>query len=144
MKLRTSVVVLTALFGFNAAAVARVGEDEKQIEARYGKPQKTFSEKGKFRDVGYAFEGFVLAVTFIDGISRREGFALPNQTPMTDDSVKKILAVSAGEGATWQEVAPQDGARFWRRSDGAAVAVLEADQKLLSIQDGKFEDPPAP
>ena len=52
--------------------------------------------------------------------------------------------MSAGEGATWQEVAPQDGARFWRRSDGQAVAVLEADGKLLSVQDGEFEDQPKP
>ncbi len=78
-----------------------------------------------------AFERYMVVVNFIDGLSRREGFALPDQSPLTDDAVQQILAMSAGEKATWQEVEPQDGARFWRRSDGQAVAVLEADGKLL-------------
>ena len=144
MKLRVSIIVSAAFFGFTAAAVARVGEDAKQIEARYGKPQKLFAENGKFRDVSYWFERFILVVNFIDGISRREGFAFPDQTRLTDDAVKQILAMSAGEGVTWEEVEPKDGARFWRRSDGQAVAVFEADEKLLFVQDGMFEDQKAP
>jgi hypothetical protein len=140
MKLRASVIVLAALFGFGAAAVARVGEDAKQIEARYGKPQKVFAENGKFRDVGYAFERFSVVVNFIDGISRREGFALPDQSRLPDDAVRQILALSADEGVTWEEVEPKGGDRFWRRSDGQAAAVFEADGKLLFVEDGKFED----
>jgi len=144
MKLRVSIIVSAAFFGFTGAAVARVGEDVKQIEARYGKPQKVFAENGKFRDVSYWFERYMVVVNFIDGISRREGFAFPDQSPLNDAAVKQILAMNAGEGATWQEVAPQGGARFWRRSDGQAVAVFEADGKLLFVQDGKFEDQKGP
>ena len=83
-----------------------------EVETRYGKPQNVFAEAGKFRDVGYAFERFSVVVNFIDGISRREGFAFPDQSPLTDDAIKQILAVSAGDGATWEEVTPQDGARL--------------------------------
>jgi len=140
MKLPTSIIVAAALFGFTAVAVARVGEDVKQIETRYGKPQKVFAENGKFRDVGYAFERFSVVVNFIDGISRREGFALPDQSRLPDDAVQQILKVSADEGVTWEEVEPKGGDRFWRRSDGQSAAVFEADGKLLFVQDGMFEE----
>ncbi len=54
MKLRASVIVSVLFFGFSRGGCALASaEDAKQIEARYGAPQKVFAENSKFRDVGY-------------------------------------------------------------------------------------------
>ncbi len=124
-----------------ATGFGRIGEDEKQIEARYGKPGKDFGNHGEVHEVGYMSGGFMILVDFVNGISQREGFANPDTSALTGDAIRQILAMSAAEGTKW-ETAPATGEdRSWRRSDEKAVAFFPAQAKFLFVQDVNFAQP---
>ncbi len=55
-------LAIMALFAFSSSAFALIGEDAKQIEARYGKPMQVLTDRGDYREVGYAYRGFMLIV----------------------------------------------------------------------------------
>jgi hypothetical protein len=124
-----------------ATGFARVGEDEKQIEARYGQAGKDMGSKGDVHEVGYVSNGFMILVSFVNGTSKREGFTKPDTTPLSDENIKDILAISAADGTTWQEVLNQSGNKTWNRSDNKAVAIFPALGKFLFVQDVNFVQP---
>ena len=127
--------------GFNAAALATVGEDEKQIEARYGKAGKDLGTHGNVHEVGYMSGGFMILVDFVNSVSQREGFAKPDTSALTDQDIKNILALSAPEGTTWEAGPGKGGDKSWNRSDHKAFAVLPAQGTLLFVQDVNFVQP---
>src|SRR5436309_126023 len=92
---------------------ARIGENEKEIEARYGKAGKVLGDHGNVHEVGYASSGFVILVDYVNGISQREGFANPDTSPLSHAKIEQILAMSAPEGATWKEGKGPEGDRMW-------------------------------
>ena len=124
-----------------ATAFARIAEDEQQIKARYGEPGKDLGTHGEVHEVGYVSGGFLILVDFVNGISQREGFTKPDTSPLTDQNIKDILAMSAAEGTTWQEGTAKDGDKLWNRSDKKAVAILPAMGKFLFVQDVNFVQP---
>ena len=126
---------------FAATGFARIGEDEKQIEARYGEAGKDMGTKGDVHEVGYVSNGFMILVSFVNGISQREGFTKPDTTPLSDENIKEILAISAADGTTWQEALNQTGNKTWNRSDKKAVAIFPALGKFLFVQDVNFVQP---
>ncbi|HJT44747.1 MAG TPA: hypothetical protein VJ721_00615 [Chthoniobacterales bacterium] len=139
MKTVVFVAVLSVALG--ATGFARIGEDEKQIEARYGQPGKDMGSKDNVHEVGYVSNGFMILVSFVNGISQREGFTKPDTTPLSDQNIKDILAISAANGTTWQEVLNQSGNKTWDRSDKKAVAIFPALGKFLFVQDVNFVQP---
>jgi hypothetical protein len=124
-----------------ATGFARIGEDEKQVETRYGKAGKDLGGHGEVHDVGYISNGFMIVVSFVNGISQREGFTKPDTTPMSDQNIKDILAISAAEGTSWQEGQAQGGDKMWNRSDKKAVAIFPSMGKFLFVQDVNFVQP---
>ena len=100
--------------GVTTAAFARIGDDEKQIEARYGKPGKDLGNHGEVHEVGYVSGGFMILVDFVNRISQREGFAKPDTSALTDVATLQILALSAAEGTNWEPTPGSGGDR--RRS----------------------------
>ena len=141
MQMRTITLTLLAAIGATTSAFARIGEDEKQIEARYGKAGKDLGTHGEVHEVGYAAGGFMVLVDFVSGISQREGFANPDTSALTAGAIQQILAMSAAEGTRWQEGAVKDGDRVWNRSDNKAVAVFPSQGKFLFVQDVNFVQP---
>jgi hypothetical protein len=132
----TSVWIILAATGFG-----RIGEDEKQIEARYGKAGKDLGTHGEVHEVGYMAGGFMILVDYVNGISQREGFANPDTSPLSPQSVEDILRLSAPEGTSWQQAPASGDDRSWRRSDNKAVAIFPALRKFLFIQDVNFVQP---
>jgi len=124
-----------------ATGFGRIGEDEKQIEARYGKPGKDFGNHGEVHEVGYMSGGYMILVDFVNRISQREGFANPDTSALSPEAVEQILIMSAVEGTKWQETNAQGGDRSWKRSDNKAVAVFSAQGKFLFVQDVNFVQP---
>src|SRR5438270_7935615 len=120
---------------------SRIGEDEKQIEARYGKAGKVLGDHGNMHEVGYASGGFVILVDYVNGISQREGFANPDTGPLSQAKIDQVLAMSAPEGTTWKEGKGQEGDRMWARTDEKAIAVFPAKGTFLFIQDVDFVQP---
>ena len=128
-------LLVTAL---TATSFGRIGEDEKQIAARYGEPGKDLGNRGSIHQVGYMSDGFLILVSFQNGVSRRESFANPDTSALAPEAIQKILALSAPEGTKWQEGAADAGDKAWSRSDNKAVAIFPAAGKFVFIQDPAF------
>ena len=116
-------VVFLALFA--QSALALIGENEKQIEGRYGKPKNIINERGGSRVVSYVAHGFAINVRFIAGISKTEWFQPLDKSTFTEEEVKHALALSADKGQTWRSFPlPQPNAPpNWIRSDGKVMAI---------------------
>ena len=76
--MKTSLVVIAFVLILATHAHARVGETVKQVEARYGKPQRVLHEHGSFRELGYGYRGFMVGVSYVGGVCKSEGFARPD------------------------------------------------------------------
>ena len=140
--MKTSLVIFAFLSLSFSAAHARVGETVKQVEARYGKPQRVLHERGSFRALGYRYRGFMVGVSYVDGVSKSEGFARPNTPRLSDAEVQQLLAWSAAAGTTWKRLPDEGGSPFWMRSDGKVVALLSA-HGFLGVQAKDFRQPKA-
>jgi hypothetical protein len=129
------------LFALAATGFGRIGENEKEIEARYGKPGKDLGTRGGIHEVGYISEGLMILVDFVNGISKREGFANPDTSTLSADAIKQILAMSSADGTNWQEVGAVGEDRSWRCSDNSTIAIFPARGKFLFVQDVNFVQP---
>ena len=140
--MKTSLIIVTFMSVFAASAPGRVGETVKQVEARYGNPQRVLHERSSFRELGYGYRGFMVAVSYVDGVSKSEGFARPDTPRLSDAEVQQLLTPSLAPGTTWKRLPDQGGDGFWIRSDGKVVALLSG-QKFLQVQEKGFRQPKA-
>ena len=124
-----------------ATSFSRIGEDEKQIEARYGKAGKDLGTHGEIHEIGYMSGGFMILVDYVNGISKREGFANPDTSTLSADAIKQILSMSSADGTKWQELTAVGEDRSWRCSDNTAIAIFPAQGKFLFVQDLNFVQP---
>ena len=124
-----------------ATGFARIGDDEKQIEATYGKPGKDLGTHENVHELGYMSDGYMILVDFVNGISQREGFANPDTSPLSPQSVEDILRMSAPEGTSWKEAPASGDDRSWSRSDNKVIAMFPALRKFVFVQDVKFVQP---
>jgi len=124
-----------------ATGFARIGDDEKQIEATYGKPGKDLGTHGNVHELGYISGGYMILVDFVNGISQREGFANPDTSPLSPQSVEEILGMSAPEETSWKQSRASGDDRSWTRSDGKVIAIFPALRKFLFVQDVNFVQP---
>jgi hypothetical protein len=69
---------MTALVFAAASAFARIGETEKQIEARYGKAVQTLRATK-----AYSYKGFLVIVAFDNGVSGVEIYQKHDASPMS-------------------------------------------------------------
>jgi hypothetical protein len=139
MKTLTFTTLL--LLALAATGFGRIGENEKEIEARYGKAGKDLGTRGAIHEVGYMAGGYMILVDFVNGISKREGFANPDTSALSVDAIKQILAMSSADGTNWQEQPAVGEDRSWRCSDNSAIAIFPARGKFLFIQDVSFVQP---
>lgn len=136
-------LILSSFFSiiFAASGFSAVGDDEKKIETRYGKPGKDFGTHGEVHSYGYSAGGFVIVVDFLKGVSTREAFANPDTSPLTPEAIQQILYVNGTEGTKWEEKPGEGGDKNWLRSDNKAVAIFPAQGKFLFVQDVDFVQP---
>src|ERR1051325_10614526 len=113
--MKTVVLAGVLSLAFAAIGFARIGDDVKQIETLYGPPGKDFGEHGEVHEFGFVWNDFLVVVSFVNGVSQREGFTKKDTSPLSDQNIKDILAVSAAEGTTWQDVQAQTGNKTWNR-----------------------------
>jgi len=96
---------------------------------------------GDVHELGYISGGFMILVDFVNGISQREGFANPDTSPLSPQSVEEILRMSAPEGTSWKEAPARGDDRSWTRSDNKVIAMFPALRKFLFVQDVTFVQP---
>jgi hypothetical protein len=131
--------LLSAIFA--AASFGKIGDDEKQIASVYGQPGKDLGTRGNIHQVGYMAGGFMILVSFVNGVSLRESFGKPDSSALSSDDIQKILAFNAPEGTKWNETPAEGGDKAWTRSDNRAIALFPFSGKFLSIQDANFVQP---
>jgi|SRR5947209_9025533 len=139
--MKAFLLLIVGSIALAATGFARIGDDEKQVEARYGQAGKDLGNQGNVHEVGYVSNGFMILVSYVNGISQREGFTKPDTTPLSDENIKDILALSAADGTTWQEGQSPTGDKTWNRSDKKVVAIFPAMGKFLFVQDVNFVQP---
>jgi hypothetical protein len=142
-KMAMKTLVLSTLLSamLTTAGFGRIGDDEKRIASVYGEPGKDLGARGNIHQVGYMAGGFMILVSFVNGVSQRESFGKPDTSALSADDIQKILAFNAPEGTKWQEGAAEPGDKAWTRSDNKAIALLPASGKFLSIKDANFVQP---
>ncbi len=131
--------VITCLALLVTPAHARVGETVKQVEARYGKPQKVYIDRPDLRKALYGFRGFMVMVYFSGGTSKRESFGRPDLPKLPPETVNEILALSARPGTSWQPVLVEHGDYYWASSDKKVIAQFGAPKNLVLVQDRAFK-----
>jgi len=131
-------LLMTCLVVLATSGYARVGETVKQVEARYGKPQKLYFDRPDLRKALYGFRGFMVMVYFAGGISKRESFGRPDLPKLKPETVNEILALSAPNGTSWQPILKEHNDYYWVSSDKKAIAQLAAPGNLVLTQDRKF------
>ena len=119
----------------------RIGDDEKQVEAHYGKAGKDMGTHKDIHQVGYVANGFMILVDYVNGISQREGFANPDSSPLTNEAIEQILKMSAPEGVKWKRAQESGTDRSWQRSDGKALAICPTAGLFLFVQDVHYTPP---
>ncbi len=137
--MKALLVVIIFLAVLATSVHARVGETVKQVEARYGKPQKVFIDRPDLRKLGYGYRGFMIIVYFSGGISKRESFGRPGVSKLPRDTVDELLALSARPGASWQPVEIERGDSYWLSSDKKVIAQFAAPGNVFLIQDRNFK-----
>ena len=121
--MKTLVIALTL---FAQSAFALIGENGKQIEARYGHPKKIgkWGKGGQDRTISYIAQGFAIDVLFLAGISRGETFSTLDKSTIEEDDIRMVLAISSEKGQTWQSfpLLEPNSPPNWQRSDGKVAA----------------------
>jgi len=137
--MKAPLIIITILALLSTPAYARVGETVKQVEARYGKPQKVFIDRPDLRKLGYGYRGLMIIVYFSGGICKRESFGRPDLPKLPRETVNEILALSAREGTSWQPVLAEHGDSYWLSSDKKVVAQFATPGNVFLVQDRNFK-----
>jgi hypothetical protein len=132
-------LVITFLALLVTPAHARVSETVKQVEARYGKPQKVFIDRPALRKIGYGYHGFMIIVYYVGGVSKRESFGRPDVPKLPCGTIDQLLALSARPGTSWQPVRVQEGDSHWVSSDKKVIAHFAAPGNVFLVQDRNFK-----
>lgn len=114
-------------------ALGRLGEDEKALEARFGKPvENQLIRKLDFEQRSYRNHDLMIGCTLIDGRSASEQYmrvtdevdaeGKPVLAPIPEPLAKAILQANAA-GGQWEELSPEEGKRRFVRSDKEALAL---------------------
>jgi hypothetical protein len=99
-----SLALLTTLLIWSSAN-ARIGENQSQIEARYGKPVKIFAAAEPPRPAlkkMYKSDGIVIIVGFLNGVSESEYYSKPN-AKIDRTEVETLLQANA-QGKEWKQI----------------------------------------
>jgi hypothetical protein len=98
-----NLVLLLATLWFALPARARLGETQAKVTERYGKPTQVYRDvKGRTGYI-YRFDGYLVMVQYIDGISHSEIYAKENDAELNEKELDSILAANAS-GEKWQEI----------------------------------------
>lgn len=114
---RSTIVLLSMLF-FLGSVQAKLGDNENQIDASYGKRVERLIQDDGTVNNEYLKDGIVYSVMFVNGVSIFETYSRTNNTGLTTKEIAAFLKANAA-GATW---APVNKGREFRRSDRKAKA----------------------
>jgi hypothetical protein len=138
--MKTSLAVITFLATFSETAHVGVGETVKQVETRYGGPERVLHEHGNFRALGYRYRGLLVIEGYVVGISKSEFFDRPDHRPLSDAHVQQLLALNSVPGTTWKRLPDLGIDQTWIRGDRKVVGLLN-QHNFLRVQEKDYHEP---
>lgn len=137
MKTFLSAVILCALCA--SSAFARLGETEKEIEARYGKALGTVSRPNEPLQKVYSSAGFDILVGYIDGRSGQEVFFKKSKSAFSDAEIQTLLDANSGGGKWIEEPLPASiNGHVWHLQDRGAS--YQGDRYAFIVELHAFEE----
>ena len=118
--------------------LARVGETEAQVVARYGQsigdiPTATF---GPVR--GFALREYVVGVKFLNGSSAMEMISRNDQAEIKPQEIDALLK-KHGADVEWKvDKFEKPDWKRWRTQDGSLVAVYDSKRHFLYVNSKAF------
>src|SRR5579862_4624700 len=98
--MKTIALICLATLVLMTSALARIGETEAEIEARYGKSFPVEATNGLPTKV-YTFGGMLIRVVYLDGKSAVEHYSHDGSNDaLSDNEISKILDANGG-GKKW-------------------------------------------
>lgn len=95
MKTTTFLTSICSFLLFVNSTPAKIGENEAQIDHRYGKPVGKWDDYIGYKKL-YHWHGYDVMVTFVDSVSQREMFN--RSDGILDPRYKKFLTKFSGVG----------------------------------------------
>ena len=143
---RILTILLLALFRIESAE-GRIGETERQIEARYGEAISVMPlQPGIGVTKCYPANPFLVSVTFLNGRSVREMIVKNDKSKMGDAEIQSFLDPSGSDPSERLQrmtgpITITAGVQQWRSVDQPArVAFYDSQTRALFITTQKFID----
>jgi hypothetical protein len=133
-RISTVVVAAATMLLAGRNVLARIGETEQQIEARYGKSLGVLSHGNEPLMKTYRKADLDIAVTYVDGISQKEFFSHKDKSGLTATEIDVLLAANS-EGKKWieQSLPSFFHGRAWKLEGSDRVAQYHEKQHALAI-----------
>jgi len=132
------IAVSLILLVCSRSLLARIGETEAQIMARYGQsigdiPTETF---GPVR--GFALREYLVGVKFLNGTSAMEMISRNDQAEITPQEIDALLK-KHGADVEWKvDKFEKPDWKRWRTQDGSLVAVYDSKRHFLYVNSKEF------
>ncbi len=141
MKFRPTPLILLALAVGIRCAQARLGESEKQCDARYGTAVSSDVDPllGEQKSLLFKKNGFLVRITFLSNRAGSIRYEKEDRTQLTGDQIKLLLQFNASNANWRQTLTEKDGVLGWDREDGKAEATASVDRKFLVIATAEFK-----
>jgi hypothetical protein len=132
------IAVSLILLVCSRSLLARIGETEAQVIARYGQsigdiPTETF---GPVR--GFALREYLLGVKFLNGASAMEMVSRNDQAEIKPQEIDALLK-KHGADVEWKvDKFEKPDWKRWRTQDGSLVAVYDSKRHFLYVNSKEF------
>jgi len=132
------IAVSLILLVCSRSLLARIGETEAQIMARYGQsigdiPTETF---GPVR--GFALREYLVGVKFLNGTSAMEMVSRNDQAEIKPQEIDALLK-KHGADVEWKvDKFEKPDWKRWRTQDGSLVAVYDSKRHFLYVNSKEF------
>jgi hypothetical protein len=132
------IAVSLVLLVCSRSLLARIGETEAQIMARYGQsigdiPTETF---GPVR--GFALLEYVVGVKFLNGTSAMEMVSRNDQAEIKPQEIDALLKKHGAEVEWKVDKFEKPDWKRWRNQDGSLVAVYDSKRHFLYVNSKEF------
>jgi hypothetical protein len=135
MKILSALTLFLAVYITSASA--RVGENETELQARYGEPVGNIPTEDLGPMRGFKSGGYIIGVVLENGVSEMEMFSKADEANMTASEIQNLLKGN-GAGEWKAEQTGKPNWRRWRREDDAQVGLYDASRHFLYISSKKF------
>ena len=136
------IAVSLLLLVCSRSLLARIGETEAQVMARYGQsigdiPTETF---GPVR--GFALREYLVGVKFLNGTSAMEMVSRNDQAEIKPQEIDALLKKHGAEVEWKVDKFEKPDWKRWRTQDGSLVAVYDSKRHFLYVNSKEFYKEP--